>query len=132
LRLWCAVFDAALLLRRSEQAYTRLVAEHTQEGDVREFVICVRQKGSKSYGAMGDWLPVAELALVSQWDASVALPIALPVLCRCAHDTLSQSLIFVKVFKSKIHVYYLIIQHRLTSARLSNSMASGGLKIERK
>ncbi|KAG0567417.1 hypothetical protein M758_7G144500 [Ceratodon purpureus] len=75
-------FDAALLLRRSEQVYTRLVAEHTHEGDVREFVICVRQKGSKSHGAMGDWLPVAELALVSEWDASIALPIALPILCR--------------------------------------------------
>jgi len=82
--VWCAAFDAALLLRRSEQVYTRLIAEHTQEGEVREFVICVRQKGSKNHHLLGDWLPVAELALVSQWDASVALPVALPILCRCA------------------------------------------------
>jgi hypothetical protein len=75
-------FDAALLLRRSEQVYTKLVAEHTLEGEVREFVICVRQKGGKNSQVLGDWLPVAELALVSDLDASVALPVALPILCR--------------------------------------------------
>lgn len=79
-----AAFDAALLLRRSEQVYTKLVAEHTLEGEVREFVICVRQKGGKNSQVLGDWLPVAELALVSDLDASVALPVALPILCRCA------------------------------------------------
>lgn len=74
--------DSALLLRRSEQAYTRLMSEHILDGDVREFVICVRQKGSMNHEVLGDWLPVAELALVSDRDASAALPVALPVLCR--------------------------------------------------
>jgi hypothetical protein len=77
-------FDAGLLLRRSEQQYTRLVTEHSREGDVREFVICVRQKGGSNTEVLGDWLPVAELALVSEQDASVALPMALPILCRYA------------------------------------------------
>lgn len=79
----CAAVDSALLLRRSEQAYTRLMSEHILDGDVREFVICVRQKGSMNHEVLGDWLPVAELALVSDRDASAALPVALPVLCRC-------------------------------------------------
>lgn len=81
-------FDAGLLLRRSEQQYTRLVTEHSREGDVREFVICVRQKGGSNTEVLGDWLPVAELALVSEQDASVALPLALPILCRYASYTL--------------------------------------------
>lgn len=71
-----------MLLRRSEQLYSRMVAEHSKEGEVREFVICVRQRDSKHSEVLGDWLPVAELALVSEEDASVALPLVLPVLCR--------------------------------------------------
>ncbi|BBN10989.1 hypothetical protein MPTK1_5g08170 [Marchantia polymorpha subsp. ruderalis] len=76
-------FDAGVLLKRSEQIYTKLIAEHASEGDVREFIICVRQKSEKnSKPVLDDWLPVAELALVSEFDASAVLPQALPILCR--------------------------------------------------
>lgn len=78
-------FDAGVLLRRSEQLYSRLLAEYATEGEVREFVICVREKRratGKAGSVLDDWLPVAELALVSEQDASVALPVLLPILCR--------------------------------------------------
>ncbi|KAH8942906.1 hypothetical protein BDL97_13G020300 [Sphagnum fallax] len=75
-------WDAGVLLRRSEQSYSHLFAEHSKEGEVREFVICVRQNDNKSSAVLDDWLPVAELALVSEIDASVALPAVLHVLCR--------------------------------------------------
>ncbi|CAM6088717.1 unnamed protein product [Calypogeia fissa] len=80
-------FDAGVLLRRSEQLYRKLLAEHVSEGEIREFVICVREKKSesnnnKASSVLDDWLPVAELALVSEQDASEALPVLLPILCR--------------------------------------------------
>lgn len=78
-------FDAGVLLRRSEQLYRQLLAEHVSEGEIREFVICVREKKTattKSTSVLDDWLPVAELALVSEQDASEALPVLLPILCR--------------------------------------------------
>jgi hypothetical protein len=81
----CLAFDAGVLLRRSEQLYTRLLAEYVSEGEVREFVICVREKRSTTTSkasVLDDWLPVAELALVSEQDASEALPVILPILCR--------------------------------------------------
>ncbi len=88
-------WDAGVLLRRSEQSYSHLFAEHSKEGEVREFVICVRQNDNKSSAVLDDWLPVAELALVSEIDASVALPAVLHVLCRyavCLADTTCKGL----------------------------------------
>jgi hypothetical protein len=88
-------WDAGVLLRRSEQSYSHLFAEHSKEGEVREVVICVRQNDNKSSAVLDDWLPVAELALVSEIDASVALPAVLHVLCRyaiCLTDTTCKGL----------------------------------------
>ncbi|KAL3682336.1 hypothetical protein R1sor_000358 [Riccia sorocarpa] len=76
-------FDGGVLLKRSEQLYTKLIAEYAYEGEVREFIVCVRQKSEQnSKPVLDDWLPVAELALVSEQEASIILPQALPVLCR--------------------------------------------------
>ncbi|KAL3695403.1 hypothetical protein R1sor_009479 [Riccia sorocarpa] len=76
-------FDGGVLLKRSEQLYTKLIAEYAYEGEVRELIVCERRKSEQnSKPVLDDWLPVAELALVSEQEASIILPQALPVLCR--------------------------------------------------
>ncbi|KAL3695480.1 hypothetical protein R1sor_009556 [Riccia sorocarpa] len=76
-----AAFDGVVLLKRSEELYTKLIAEY--EGEVREFIVCVRQKSEQnSKPVLDDWLPVAELAPVSEQEASSILSQALPVLYR--------------------------------------------------
>ncbi|XP_024517409.1 uncharacterized protein LOC112341477 [Selaginella moellendorffii] len=77
-----AASSASVLLRRSEQLYDRLLDDFSPDRKIREFVVCLRQRGSAQSKKLDDWLPVAELALVSEEDAAQALPKAIRFLCR--------------------------------------------------